>query len=113
MPRVLFLCSRNRLRSPTAERVFADWPGLETDSAGLADDADTPLSADQLEGCALVCVMERTHLRRLRQRFGVHLRDVRVVCLDIPDDYDYMDPRLVALLLQRVPPLLPKGLRAR
>jgi hypothetical protein len=23
---LLFLCSRNRLRSPTAERVFADWP---------------------------------------------------------------------------------------
>jgi predicted protein tyrosine phosphatase len=102
----LFLCSRNRLRSPTAERVFADWPGLQTDSAGLADDADTPLSAEQLEGCGLVCVMERSHLRRLKQRFGRQLRDVRVVCLDIPDDYAYMDPELVALLLRKVPPLL-------
>lgn len=41
---LLFLCSRNRLRSPTAERVFADWPGIETASAGLAADADEPLT---------------------------------------------------------------------
>jgi len=57
--------------------------------------------------------MERAHLRRLKQRFGRHLRDVRVVCLDIPDDYGYMDPELVALLLRKVPPLLPKGAHAR
>lgn len=87
--------------------MFATWPGLETDSAGLADDADNPLSADQLVGCDLVCVMERAHLRRLKARFGQQLRGVRVVCLDIPDDYDFMDPRLVELLLRRVPPLLP------
>lgn len=37
---VLFLCSQNRLRSPTAEQVFADWPGIETASAGLLADAE-------------------------------------------------------------------------
>jgi UDP-N-acetylmuramyl pentapeptide synthase len=36
---ILFVCSRNRLRSPTAEQVFADWPGVETASAGLSPDA--------------------------------------------------------------------------
>ena len=36
MTNLLFLCSRNRLRSPTAEQVFAAWPGVETASAGLA-----------------------------------------------------------------------------
>jgi predicted protein tyrosine phosphatase len=49
MTRVLFICSRNRFRSPTAEEVFALWPGVETDSAGLAYDADTPLDAAQVE----------------------------------------------------------------
>ena len=49
MHRVLFICSRNRLRSPSAERLFADWPGVETDSAGLAADAETPLEREQLE----------------------------------------------------------------
>jgi predicted protein tyrosine phosphatase len=46
---VLFLCSRNRRRSPTAERVFADHEGIETDSAGLAPDAEVPVSLDQLQ----------------------------------------------------------------
>ena len=47
MTNLLFLCSRNRLRSPTAERVFADWPGVETASAGLAPDADEPLTPEE------------------------------------------------------------------
>lgn len=92
--------------------MFADWPGLETDSAGLADDAEVVLSSEQLQGCDLVCVMERRHLRRLKQRFAAHLRGVRVVCLDIPDDYDYMDPALVELLERKVTPLL-RGLTGR
>lgn len=104
--RVLFLCSRHRLRSPTAAAVFADWPGLEVDSAGLADDADTPLDAAQLDWADLVVVMEAQHAHRLRQRFGPRLKGKRVVTLDIPDDYDFMQPELVALLERRVAPLL-------
>ena len=40
--RLLFVCGRNRLRSPTAERVFAAVPGVEAESAGVAPDADGP-----------------------------------------------------------------------
>ena len=104
--RLLFLCSRNRRRSPTAERVFSTWPGCETDSAGLADDADNPLSPEQLQWADLIIVMENVHRRRLQQRFSEHLRGKRVVCLDIPDDYDLMDDQLVALLVERVPRLI-------
>ncbi|WP_017461694.1 low molecular weight protein tyrosine phosphatase family protein [Dyella ginsengisoli] len=104
--RVLFLCSRHRLRSPTAAALFAGRPGLEVDSAGLADDADTPLDAEQLDWADLVVVMERQHARRLRQRFAHRLKGKRVVTLDIPDDYDFMQPELVALLERRVGPLL-------
>jgi hypothetical protein len=46
---VLFVCSANRLRSPTAEQVFSTWPGIETDSAGISNDADVPLSTEQVE----------------------------------------------------------------
>ncbi len=68
MHRVLFICSRNRLRSPSAERLFADWPGVETDSAGLAADAETPLEREQLEWATLVVVMERRHRQALLPR---------------------------------------------
>ncbi|MBO9716857.1 MAG: low molecular weight protein tyrosine phosphatase family protein [Pseudoxanthomonas sp.] len=100
---VLFVCSRNRLRSPTAEQLFADRPGIETASAGLAPDADTPLSPELLAWADIVFVMERAQRARLSARFGAHLRGKRVVCLDIPDDYDFMDPALVGLLQARVP----------
>jgi predicted protein tyrosine phosphatase len=104
---VLFVCSRNRLRSPTAERVFAGHPGLETDSAGLAPDADVQLSGDQVRWADLVVVMEKRHRVALNRRFARVLAGTRVVCLDIPDDYEFMQPELVALLERRMAPYLP------
>ena len=109
MHHVLFLCSRNRLRSPTAEQVFADWPGIEVASAGLAADADHPLGAELLAWADTVFVMERAHRARLSAKFASHLRGKRVVCLGIPDDYGFMDPALVELLQARVPRHLPCG----
>ncbi|KVL24574.1 low molecular weight protein tyrosine phosphatase family protein [Burkholderia cepacia] len=106
MTRALFVCSRNRLRSPTAEAVFAAWPGVETDSAGLAPDADTHVCAEQLDWADVVFVMERTHKTRLTAQFGTHLRHKKVVCLDIPDRYAYMQPELVTLLERKAGPFL-------
>ncbi|WP_338764526.1 low molecular weight protein tyrosine phosphatase family protein [Massilia sp. METH4] len=102
MTRALFICTQNRLRSPTAEHVFASWPGVETDSAGLGADADIPLSTEQVAWADIIFVMEKTHRNRLSSRFRSHLNGKRVVCLDIPDDYEYMDPALVRLLEARV-----------
>lgn len=104
---VLFICSQNRLRSPTAEQVFADWPGIETSSAGLNAGAENPLTPELLAWADIVFVMERAHRSRLSTRFKPHLGRARVVCLDIPDEYDYMDPELVRLLKTRVPRHLP------
>ncbi|OXI88635.1 phosphotyrosine protein phosphatase [Burkholderia sp. AU33423] len=106
MTRALFICSRNRLRSPTAEAVFAAWPDVETDSAGLAPDADTRVSAEQLDWADVVFVMERAHKARLAAQFGAHLRHKKIVCLDIPDRYAYMQPELVTLLERKAGPLL-------
>ncbi|WP_205043196.1 low molecular weight protein tyrosine phosphatase family protein [Rhodanobacter glycinis] len=104
--RVLFLCSRNRLRSPTAEQVFRAWPGLEVDSAGLAADAEVVLTNEQLDWAELIVVMEASHRRRLQARHRSRLKDKQVVCLDIPDRYDFMQPELVDLLLKKAGPLL-------
>ncbi|MFP3891887.1 low molecular weight protein tyrosine phosphatase family protein [uncultured Ralstonia sp.] len=104
--RALFICSRNRMRSPTGEAVFAQWPNVETDSAGLALDAEVVLTAEQIDWADVIFVMERVHRQRLSQRFGPQLRGKRVVCLDIPDDYAFMQPELVALLERRAGPYL-------
>ena len=101
--RLLFICGRNRLRSPTAEAIFAAHDGLETLSAGLNRDAETPVSGDLLDWAEVIFVMERGHRRKLQQRFQAFLKDKRIVVLGIPDDYGYMQPELVRLLEDRVP----------
>lgn len=100
--RLLFICSQNRLRSPTAEQLFADRPGIETASAGTNRGADNPLSSELVEWADLIFAMEKQHQRKLSQTFGPYLRGKRVVCLGIPDDYEYMQPELVDLLEAKV-----------
>ena len=99
MQRVLFVCSQNRLRSPTAEQVFATHPELECTSAGTNHAAENPLSAELVEWADVIFVMERAHRNKLTAKFKRHLVNKRVVCLDIPDDYEFMDPESVRLLV--------------
>ena len=106
MTRVLFICSQNRLRSPTAEQVFADRPGLECSSAGTNHDAENPLTAELVEWAEVIFVMEQQHKRKLSSKFQQQLRGTRVVCLGIPDDYEFMQPELVELLHRKVEPHL-------
>jgi len=102
MVNVLFICSQNKLRSPTAEQVFSKWDGVEADSAGLNNDAETPLSTEQLDWADVVFVMEKAHRNKLSSKFRKHLNGKRVVCLDIPDEYEFMQPELIKLLEARV-----------
>jgi predicted protein tyrosine phosphatase len=106
MKKLLFICSRNRLRSPTAEAVFTAYEGLEVESAGLAPDAETPLNSEVIQWADIIFVMERSHRSKLSKRFQPWLKGKRVICLDIPDQYEYMNPDLVALLEEKVLPLL-------
>jgi predicted protein tyrosine phosphatase len=107
--RVLFVCSQNKLRSPTAEAVFADLPEVDVDSAGLNHDAVVPLSPEQVRWADLICVMEKSHRNRLTKRFRKHLAGKRVVVLDIPDNYEYMEPALVELIKRRCAPFIPQN----
>ncbi len=106
MKAILFVCSRNRRRSPTAEAVFCRREDLEVASAGLDAEADNPLTPELVEAADIIFVMEKAHLRRLRARFRPHLKRARVICLDIPDDYAFMEPALVALVEARAGPHL-------
>ena len=111
--RVLFICGKNRLRSPTAEHVFADWPGVETASAGTGHDADCPVSAELIAWADTVLVMETTHRTKIAAKFRPQLRGKRLAVLGIPDEFEYMAPELVRLLQQKVPPYLPATVAQR
>lgn len=107
MPRILFICGKNKWRSPTAEQVFAAYPDLECASAGVSHEAETPVSGELIEWADLIFVMEKAHKTKLAARFNAHLAGKRVVVLGIPDKYKFMEPALVALLKRKLAPHLP------
>lgn len=98
MKRLLFLCSGNKRRSPTAEAVFSETPGVEVDSAGIRSDANVPVSEDHIEWADVIIVMEGVHRARLNRMFGRVLKGKQIAVLGIPDDYEFMDPELVERL---------------
>ncbi|MBL4792591.1 phosphotyrosine protein phosphatase [Citromicrobium bathyomarinum] len=103
----LFVCSQNRLRSPTAEQVFCETPGINALSAGTNNDAENPLSDELVEWADVIFAMENTHRNKLRKKHKAALKDTRVIVLNIPDDYALMDPELIRLLKARMWKWLP------
>jgi len=99
---LLFVCSENRLRSPTGEAVFSSYNGINAIGCGTNSDAETPVSGDLIEWADIVLVMEKTHRNKVTAKFKQLLKDKKLVCLDIPDNYAFMDPDLVRLLEVRV-----------
>ncbi|MEM6580363.1 MAG: phosphotyrosine protein phosphatase [Pseudomonadota bacterium] len=103
MKKLLFVCSENRLRSPTAEEVFSKYDGVEAIGCGTNSDAETTISGDLIEWADVVLVMEKSHRNKVSRKYRSLLKDKRVVCLDIPDHYERMQPELIRLLETKVP----------
>jgi predicted protein tyrosine phosphatase len=104
---VLFLCRHNRMRSATAERVFCKRSDLEVRSAGTSADALARVNERMLDWADVIFIMDDEQRRSLRRQFAGHPAIDRVICLDIPDDFTFLQPELVALLETRVTPHLP------
>ncbi len=104
-PRILFVCARNLWRSPTAEAMYRDDSRVEARSAGVSEAARRRLGAADLDWADLVLVMEREHKRRIVETFGHH--DLpSIESLEIPDDYQYGDEELQALIRAGSEPLI-------
>jgi predicted protein tyrosine phosphatase len=101
--KLLFVCSRNRLRSPTAEAVLNGVEAVTAISAGTNNDAETPLSGDLIIWADRIYVMETSHRKKITQKFGPLLKDKPVRNLAIPDNYKFMDPDLVAIIKSGFP----------
>ena len=103
---VLFVCSRNQWRSPTGEQVWRRHSGVNARSAGTSASARRVVGADDLRWADVVLVMEDKHKSRLLADCRALLLHKPLHVLDIPDDYNYMDPDLVELLGEPVADLL-------
>ena len=103
MKNLLFVCSECRLRSPTAEEVFSGYEGISTLAAGTNSDAETPLSGDLIQWADIILVMEKSHRNKVSKKYREQLKGKKLVVLDIPDNYERMQPELVKLLKAKVP----------
>jgi predicted protein tyrosine phosphatase len=100
--RVLFVCHQNRVRSATAERVFCKRPEWDVRSAGIGSDALVRVNERMLAWADRIFVMEERQRRELERVFPAHPKLARIVSLEIPDVYTFLDPELVELLQTRV-----------
>lgn len=106
MKKLLFLCSKNKLRSPTAEAIFSNINDWEVYSAGISNDAEVHVSVEDIEWADFIFVMEKAHKKKLSSKFGSVIKNKKVISLDIPDDYEYMDEKLIEILQSKVPRLV-------
>ncbi|WP_310397949.1 protein tyrosine phosphatase [Hymenobacter sp.] len=100
--KLLFVCSQNKWRSLTAERLFDGHPHYEARSAGTEPGARVRVTAGHLGWAEAVFVMERRHADRLREKFAAELVGKPLVVLRILDKYRFEDPALVALLWEKL-----------
>ncbi|RYZ15642.1 MAG: protein tyrosine phosphatase [Sphingobacteriales bacterium] len=96
--RMLFVCSRNLWRSPTAEAIYKNNQKYEVRSAGTEPSARVRVSAKVILWADIIFVMERKHKQRLTERFPGETQDKKIVVLDIADEYGFMDEELVEMI---------------
>lgn len=82
---------------------------METSSAGISHYAESPVTPELLQWADIIFVMERRHRAKLSTKFKPNLARARVVCLDIPDKFEFMAPELISLLMAKVPRYLPSS----
>jgi predicted protein tyrosine phosphatase len=93
--KLLFICSRNKIRSLTAEKLFEGVPGYQARSAGTQAEARVVVTAGHLGWADVIFVMEKSHLSRLRQKYPEALKGKQIITLHIPDEYVFMQPELI------------------
>ncbi|MES2445723.1 MAG: protein tyrosine phosphatase [Bacteroidota bacterium] len=99
---ILFICSRNKWRSATAETIFQNHPFHQVRSAGTSAVARIKVNAKLINWADLIFVMEKKHKQILTENFREEIAEKELIVLAIPDDYQYMDEELIAELETKV-----------
>lgn len=104
--KLLFLCSQNKKRSLTAEKILNGIYGLEVKSAGTENNARIKVTGGILGWADIIFTMEKKHTRRIQEKYSDVIKNKKIVCLYIPDEYEYMDSELIEILNDKVGQIL-------
>jgi predicted protein tyrosine phosphatase len=99
--KILFVCSANIDRSPTAEQVYSDRCNLEVKSAGVSDYAMTPISLKLIKWADIILCMEKKHKQKIEKTFSDIVKNKIIDFLDIPDIYEYMNINLINIIREK------------
>ena len=102
MIKILFVCSSNVNRSRTAEDIYANRQGLEVKSAGILPHARTPVTEELLNWADVILVMHKVHLQTIEQKFADCLDGCTMDCLHVSSVFEYMHPRLIEKITEKV-----------
>jgi len=100
--KLVFICTANIQRSVTAEHLFKNDPRFEVRSAGTSPFAKIKINRDLLEWADYLIVMEKHHRETIKKLFPDIAENKRILCLDIPDIYEYMDKELQYLIKEKM-----------
>lgn len=103
---ILFVCSRNNWRSPTAESIYKGRQDHQVKSAGTEPSAKIRVSARDVLWADLIFAMEKKHKQRLLDKFPNETEHKKIIILDIEDEYAYMDKELIEMIKLSVDPYL-------
>ncbi|MHB8206761.1 low molecular weight protein tyrosine phosphatase family protein [Mucilaginibacter sp.] len=98
MPNLLFICSKNQWRSPTAELLFKNHHIHLAKSAGTSDKARIKVNQKMIAWADLIFVMERKHRQILEQNFQESIAHKPIIVLHIEDKYQFNHPELIYIL---------------
>ncbi len=102
---LLFVCAKNKWRSPTAENIYRHDPRFKVRSAGVSSSARKTISEVDIRWADLILAMENKHKKRIQSSFS-YLDLPKIIVLDIPDDYEYLNPELIVLLEESIESIL-------
>lgn len=108
--KILFVCTINQMRSATAHKIFESDPRFDVDSAGTDKSASTVLEPEHLDWADAVLVMEKSHRNFIREKYPEYYKTKKIVCLYIPDDFNFMQPELISILKDKVADVYKRGL---
>lgn len=95
--KILFVCSQNKWRSLTAEKIYEGFH-YQVRSAGTDPGARIRITEGHVGWADWIFVMEKKHLQIVKRKYGDLLQGKKVVCLNVPDQYKFMDRELIDLL---------------
>lgn len=100
-PNILIICGKNKKRSKTGEQIFRNDSRINVRSAGVSPKSEKKIGEKDITWADLILVMEHEQREKIKEVFS-NLKIPKIIVLEIPDDYEYLDNELIEILTNKI-----------